>query len=88
MCPARAYVGNWYSLSWHFCVARMAAPLSMPTAIGGDPVLYVLCGALGCKIFPVAPVSATPVRMVVVGDQCCARLTLVIDLGCLRAPPR
>ena len=75
MCPARAYVGNWYSLSWHFCVARMAAPLSMPTTIGGDPVLYVLCGALGCKIFPVAPVSATPVRMVVVGDQCCARLT-------------
>ena len=54
----------------------MAAPLGMRTKIGAAPILYGLCGALVCKKCPVAPVSVTPVRLVVVGDCCCARLTL------------
>ena len=75
MYPARACVGNWSSWSWHSCVSHMASPLDMPTTIGGDPVLHGLCGALGYKTFPLAPVSATPVRMVFVGGRCCASLT-------------
>ena len=75
MCPAHACVGNWSSWSWHFCVARMTASLGIPTTVGGDPVLYGLCGELGCKKYPVAPVSATQVRVVVVGDWCNASLT-------------
>ena len=75
MCPARDCVGNWSSWSWHSCVACMAAPLGMPTTIGGAPVLYGLCGALGCKKFPVALVSATPVRIFMIGYQCYDRLT-------------
>ena len=49
MFPSSACVGNWYSWSWYYCVACMSAPLGMPTTIGGDPVLYGLCVALGCK---------------------------------------
>ena len=75
MCPAHACVGNWSIWSWNYCVDHMVAPLGMHTTMGGDPVLYGLCGALGCKKCPVAPVSATPVRLVVVGDWCCDRLT-------------
>ena len=37
--------------------------------LGGDPVLYELCGALGCKKCPVATVSATPMSMVVVENR-------------------
>ena len=75
VCPARAYVGNWSSWSCNSCVARMADPLGMPTTIGGGPLLYGLCGALVSKKCLVTPVSATLVRMVVVGYRCCARLT-------------
>ena len=58
-------------------MTSIAYPLGMPKTIGGDPVLYGLCGALGCKKCPVASVSATSVRMVVVGYWCCARLTFL-----------
>ena len=75
MCPAHACFGNWSIFNWHYCVACMAAPLGMPTKIGGVPILYGLCGALCCKNNPVAPVSATAVRMVVAGDRWCASLT-------------
>ena len=68
MFPACACVGSWSSWSWHYFVDRMAAPLGMPTTIGGASVFNVLCGALGCKKYPVAPVSGTPVRMIVVED--------------------
>ena len=42
---------------------------------GGAPVVYELWEALGCKNVTMAPVSATPVQMVMGGDWCCARLT-------------
>ena len=75
VCITCACVGNWSSWSWHYCVACMASPLDITTTIEGDPILYALCGALGRKRRPVAPVSATPVRMFVVGDWCYAWLT-------------
>ena len=74
MCPVCACVGNWSSWSWNYCVACMAALLSMSTTIGGAPVLHGLCGALSGKKCPVAPVSETPVRMVVVGNRFFSRL--------------
>ena len=88
MCPACACVGNFSSWSWHSFVDRMEAPLGMPAPIGGGTCGVWIMGELGLKKCPVSPVSATPIRMVVGGDRCCARLTYGSRVIYLCAPPR